>query len=109
MSASLDTFVGGHESEANHELPICLYKILESCKCYVWGCWDCGVAGIAAGMLGVCNELVTISVLSRAICALQVSRRCKAHVMEHGKLWDQPRPALVSNLDACIRHVPYQT
>ena len=34
---------------------------------------------------------------------LQVVTRCKVHIMEGGKLWDQPRPALVAKLEASVR------
>ena len=31
----------------------------------------------------------------------QLVRRCKAHILDAGKIWDQPRPLLISSLHTC--------
>ena len=35
---------------------------------------------------------------------MQLVRRCKAHLVEGGKIWDQPRGALVAGLCTCARY-----
>lgn len=40
--------------------------------------------------------------------AAQLARRCRTHLLAHGKLWEQPRPELVASLgDVCALHAAF--